>query len=159
MTRLGTQAQNIAGRVIACQRREVNAGNGAQQPGRLPFFLDGTTRGYGSGPSLHRTAVDTHLAHPVHIQWHTWVADRMGYGIRKWRGIRLGSSFGCGHRFCPLKAPGKVPGCRKGRRYSYFSATTQCYLCIFIYNAGYCQAGDMTQSKVLEQKTALVPKG
>src|SRR5258706_11845605 len=97
----------MAGSVIACQCREVNAGYGSQQPGHLPLFLNSTTCWYGSGSALYRTAVDAHLAHPVHIQGNAWIADRMGYGIRKWRGIWLSSSFGRGHKFFPFRSTWK----------------------------------------------------
>src|SRR3989442_1611460 len=78
LLRLGAEPQHVAGGVVALERREGDAGDGAEQPGGLPFLLDGAPRGDRGGASLHRRAVHAHRADPVEVERGTRVAPGLG---------------------------------------------------------------------------------
>src|SRR2546427_1609733 len=75
MASLGTQAQDISRSVVSLQRSEVDTGDGTQQPGRLPFFLDSAPCRYSCCTPLDRAAIHAHLAHPIHVKRHTRVTS------------------------------------------------------------------------------------
>ena len=68
--RLGAQPAHPARRVVARQRGEVHAGDGAQQPGRLPFLLDRAPGAERRGAALDGAAVDPDLLDPVELERH-----------------------------------------------------------------------------------------
>ena len=72
--RLGAQAPDPAGRVVAVQRRKVDATDRLQQPRRLPVLLHGAARGQGSGPALHRAEIDPHRIDQIAIQGRARIA-------------------------------------------------------------------------------------
>src|SRR5882762_101467 len=73
-TGLGAEPQHVAGRVVALQRRQVHAGDRAQQPRGLPFLLYGTARWDGGGAAFHGAAIDAQRADDVEIERQTGIA-------------------------------------------------------------------------------------
>ena len=65
---LGTQAANALVSVVARQGGEVHAGDGTQQPRRLPVFFYGAARDVALRPTFDRAGVDPNLLHPIEIQ-------------------------------------------------------------------------------------------
>ena len=75
LTSLGAQAPHRAGRVVALQRGQVDAGDRAQQPGRLPGFLDAAPRRQGGRASLGGAAIgEPRFVHPIEVERHAGVA-------------------------------------------------------------------------------------
>jgi hypothetical protein len=70
----GAQPPHIAGRIVARQRSQVNAGHGAQQPRRLPVLLDGAPSAERRCPAFNSAAIDARLVHPSQIERHPGVA-------------------------------------------------------------------------------------
>src|SRR5438445_609036 len=64
----GAQPQHVGRGVVALEGREVDAGDGAEQPGGLPFLLDGAPGRDGGGAPLHGRAVHAHRADPVEVE-------------------------------------------------------------------------------------------
>jgi len=65
---LGAEAADTVCGVVAGKRGEIHAGNGAQQPGGLPFFFHGASRNMGLGSPFDGAGVDAKLFYPVQIQ-------------------------------------------------------------------------------------------
>ena len=72
---LGAQAPDPPRRVIAGQGGQVDAGDGAQQPGGLPVFLDRAAGGQSGHPPLDRAAVRARTRHPVKVQRDSGIAS------------------------------------------------------------------------------------
>jgi hypothetical protein len=68
LARLGAQALDAAGRVIARQGGKVDARQRLEQPCGLPVFLDRAARADGGGASLEGGAVHADTADPVEIE-------------------------------------------------------------------------------------------
>jgi len=66
--RLGAQPEHVGRRVVALECGQVHAGDRAQQPGGLPFLLDGAAGRDGSRPALDSAAVDPQGAHQVQVE-------------------------------------------------------------------------------------------
>ena len=64
LPRFGAQASNALLGVIAGERCEVHAGDGAQQPRRLPFLLYRPARGVTLRSAFDRAGVDANLLAP-----------------------------------------------------------------------------------------------
>src|SRR2546430_2614419 len=75
---LGAQPQHVGRGVVALEGREVDAGDGAEQPGGLPFLLDGAPGRDGGGAPLHGRAVHAHRADPVEVERDARVAPGLG---------------------------------------------------------------------------------
>src|SRR3989454_697342 len=75
---LRAEPQHVARGVVALERREVDAGDGAEQPGGLPFLFDGAPGGDGGGAPLHRRAAHSHRADPVEVERDARVAPGLG---------------------------------------------------------------------------------
>src|SRR5579863_9043165 len=54
--------------VIAGERGEVHAGDGAEQPRRLPFFFNAATTNMRLCAAFHRAGVDANVFYPIKIQ-------------------------------------------------------------------------------------------
>ena len=73
--RLGAQPAHALLGVVGIQRRQVHAGDGAQQPGRLVVGLDRAPLGQAGDAALERRAVDAaHRFHEAEIEPHAGVA-------------------------------------------------------------------------------------
>src|ERR1035441_7364475 len=104
---LGAQAADAVGGVVAGERRQVHAGDGAQQPRRLPLFLHGAPRANRAGAPLHRAGIGANLLNPLKIERHAAIRrqrpavefDRNGMG----QGWVLLLLFHC-HSASPPKA-------------------------------------------------------
>ena len=94
MTRLGAKPAHPAGRVVACQRGQVDHGDGAQQPGCLVVFLDRPPPRQRCGAPLDGRGVGLDPGDPVQIQRHAGIA-RFGYLQRK-RVADRGAAGRCG---------------------------------------------------------------
>ena len=70
IARLGAQPPHALDRVVAAQRGQVHARNGAQQPRRLGVFFHRAPRHLRRRAPLHRAGVHPHLVHPVQIERH-----------------------------------------------------------------------------------------
>jgi hypothetical protein len=68
VTCLGAQSPNIARRVVAAQRGQIDHLNGAHQPGRLPVRFDGSPAGQGAGAAFYGASVDPGCVDPVQVQ-------------------------------------------------------------------------------------------
>src|SRR5881396_1575293 len=66
--RLGAQAEHVGRSVVALERGQVHAGDRAQEPRGLPFFLDGASRRDRSGAALHRAAIHAQRPHQVEVE-------------------------------------------------------------------------------------------
>src|SRR6185295_4954505 len=55
--RFGAEPDDVPRGVVALERRQVHAGDRAEQPRGLPFLLDGAARGDRGRAPLHRAAV------------------------------------------------------------------------------------------------------
>ena len=71
---LGAQPPYAVGGIVAAERGQVHAGNGAKQPRRLILFLDGAARAVRGRPALDRAGVDPDLVDPVDIERDALVA-------------------------------------------------------------------------------------
>ena len=76
--RLGAQPQHVGRRVVALERGQVHAGDGAQQPGGLPFLLDGASGRDGGGAALHGAAVDVQGADEIQVEGNARIAPGLG---------------------------------------------------------------------------------
>ena len=65
MARLGAEPAHPSRRVVARQRREVDAGHRLNEPRRLIFLLDGPPRGQSRGAALDRARVDPNALKPI----------------------------------------------------------------------------------------------
>jgi hypothetical protein len=66
LARLGAETPHAAFRVVAVERRQVDAFEGAHQPSRLPFLLDRAAPAERSRPALGRGEIDAHRLDRVH---------------------------------------------------------------------------------------------
>ncbi len=64
----GAQTLHALGGVIAGERREVHAGDGAEQPGGLPVLLDAAAGADGGGAALDGGGVDADLFDPADVE-------------------------------------------------------------------------------------------
>src|SRR5439155_16035403 len=74
--RLGTESEHVGRGVVALQGCEVEAGDGTEQPGGLPFLLDRAARGDRRGAALHGALVHAQGADQIHIEDGARVAPR-----------------------------------------------------------------------------------
>jgi hypothetical protein len=65
---LGAQAPDAPGRIVAGQCGQVDAGDGAQQPGRLPVLFDGAALGQRFDPPLDRALIDVRPRDPIQVE-------------------------------------------------------------------------------------------
>ncbi len=65
---LGAEALDALGGVVAGERGEVHAGDGAEQPGGLPVLLDGAAGADGGGAALDGAGVDADLFDPADVE-------------------------------------------------------------------------------------------
>ncbi len=82
MPRFGAQAAHPLLGVIARQSGQVHAGDGAQQPCRLPVFLYGAAGNVTLRPAFDRAGVDANLLHPVEIERNAAIRDQRTAGKR-----------------------------------------------------------------------------
>lgn len=84
LARFGAEAQDAGGGVAAFEGGEVDAGEGAQEPGGLPLALDGAAGGEGGGALFGGGAIDAGFAEPGEIEGDGGGAgvsdDRSGWG-------------------------------------------------------------------------------
>src|ERR1700704_763035 len=73
LSRLGAQAANALVRVVAGECRQIHAGDRAQEPCCLPFFLYRSTGAYGLRAALDGTGVHAHRVEAIQIQRDTAV--------------------------------------------------------------------------------------
>src|SRR6266849_10088873 len=76
--------------IVARERRQVHAGNGAQEPSRLPFLLYRPPRNEGLGAAFHRAGVDADFFHPIHVERDAMVRVQSSPGKRGERRFRCG---------------------------------------------------------------------
>jgi len=67
LPRLGAQAANTLVSIVAGERRQIHAGDGAQKPSGLPFLLYGSPRADGLCAALHGAGVYAYRVHPIQI--------------------------------------------------------------------------------------------
>ena len=79
---LGAQAAHALVGVVAGKSGQIHAGDGAQQPGGLPFFFHRAARNVSLRPALHRAGVDANLLHPVEIQRDAAIREQRTPGKR-----------------------------------------------------------------------------
>jgi len=72
--RFGAQPADPARRIVATQGRQIDAGHGLEQPGRLPVLLDRPAGSQSGGAALDGAAVDARIAQPREVERHTLVA-------------------------------------------------------------------------------------
>ncbi|MBV6464946.1 MAG: hypothetical protein PGMFKBFP_00211 [Anaerolineales bacterium] len=68
------QALDAPGRVVSAEGGQIDAGDGAQQPGGLPFFFHGAAAGEGGNAPLCRALVDARAHYPVQVEGRAGVA-------------------------------------------------------------------------------------
>ncbi len=73
---LGTQSAHALIGVVARKSSQVHAGNRAQQPCRLPFFLHGAPGNVCLRPPLDGAGVHANLFHPIDIQRNAAVREK-----------------------------------------------------------------------------------
>src|SRR2546428_10601613 len=117
---LGAQPQHVGRSVVALERREVDAGDGAEQPGGLPFLLDGAPGRDGGGAPLHGRAVHAHRADPVEVERDARVAlapcrhaerslvllfgfHRPAFNLRDWRRGAAWISWAASLSYCRVR--------------------------------------------------------
>ena len=64
IARLGAEAADAVGGVVAAEGSEVHAGDGAEQPRGLRIFLDSAAGDVGGGTALDGAGVDAQLDRP-----------------------------------------------------------------------------------------------
>src|SRR5262249_6477628 len=72
---LCTQAPHPFLGVIAGERSQVHAGNGAQQPGGLPVFFHGAPGYVRLRTTFHGTRVHTNFAYPLEVERYSCVGQ------------------------------------------------------------------------------------
>ncbi len=91
MARLGAEAQDPPGRVVARQRREIDQRDGAEQPARLPGGLDRAASRNGGRAAFHRAPIDPDVPDPPQIERHAGVPRKRRRRLRgRGRSLRLG---------------------------------------------------------------------
>ena len=70
---LRAQAADALVGVVSRKGREVHAGDGPQQPCRLPVFFHGATRHMTLRPAFHGAGIHSNLLHPIQIEWYALV--------------------------------------------------------------------------------------
>ena len=88
LARFGAEAEDAGGGVAAFEGGEVDAGEGAQEPGGLPLAFDGAAGGEGGGALFGSGAIDAGVAEPGEVEGD---AGRAGVSVI------LGGIFGGGH--------------------------------------------------------------
>src|SRR6267378_4756586 len=73
LSRLGAQTANTLVGVVAGECRQIHAGDGAQEPSRLPFLFYRSPRADGLRAALDGASVHAHRVHPIQIQRNTAV--------------------------------------------------------------------------------------
>ena len=92
----GAEALDAAGGVAAFEGGEVDAGEGAQQPGGLPFALDGAAGGEGGSALFGGGSVDAGLAEPGEIEGDGGGAGgEWNFGREAWVNYSMGEGEGC----------------------------------------------------------------
>ena len=96
MARLGAEPAHAARRVVAGERREVDAGHRLHEPRRLIFLLDGPARGQGRGAALDRARIDADALEPIGRKRRARIAGPVMSSLG-WSGDRLvhGASASC----------------------------------------------------------------
>ena len=74
---LGAEALDALGGVVAGERGEVHAGDGAEQPGGLPVLLDAAAGADGGGAALDGGGVDADLFDPADVERDAAVRDEL----------------------------------------------------------------------------------
>src|SRR5437870_11015171 len=65
LPRLGAQAAHTLVRVVSGERRQIHAGDGAQEPSRLPFLLYRSPRSDGLRAALDGARVHAYRVYPI----------------------------------------------------------------------------------------------
>jgi hypothetical protein len=69
------QTPHLAGRIVAGQRRQVDAGHSFQQPSGLVRLFQGPSRTDARRPTLHSAAVDADRCEAIGIEIHAWITS------------------------------------------------------------------------------------
>src|SRR6185312_12742742 len=64
----GAETLDALGGVVAGERGEVHAGDGAEEPGGLPVLLDAAAGADGAGAALDGGGVNADLFHPADVE-------------------------------------------------------------------------------------------
>ncbi|MCY1241458.1 hypothetical protein D9M72_543590 [compost metagenome] len=88
LPRLGAETLDALGRIVAVEGREVDAGDGLQQPGGLGVLLDRPTAGQRRNAALGGRQVDALVQHPAEVEIHAVVARPVMARRRRLRGFR-----------------------------------------------------------------------
>ena len=76
LSRLRAQAPHALVGVVAGERRQVHAGDRAQKPCGLPFFLHRAARYLRLGAAFHGARVHANFLHPIQIERNTGVGEK-----------------------------------------------------------------------------------
>ena len=68
VARLGAEPPHAIGRVVAAERGQVHAGDGAQQPRGLRFLFHGAPRNVGRRAALDGAGVHANAFNPIEIE-------------------------------------------------------------------------------------------
>lgn len=91
LARLGAEPLDALRRVVAIERREVDAGNGFQQPGGLRVLLHRAATGQRRNATLGGRQIDALVQHPAKIEIDAVVARPVMARRRRMRGLRRAS--------------------------------------------------------------------
>ena len=69
---------DTTGCIVACESGQVNAGDGAQKPRRLPILFDGAAPGQSGDAPFHRALVDVRAHHPVKVKGRAGISMVLG---------------------------------------------------------------------------------
>ena len=82
----GAEAFDALGGVVAGERGEVHAGDGAEQPGGLPVLLDAAAGADGGGAALDGRGVDADLFDPADVERDAPVGDQFA-AVQRYRNL------------------------------------------------------------------------